>query len=329
MPIKFRCIACGQFLGIARRKAGTVVSCPTCRHPLTVPTEDQVARPVVSAAPLLEAKDFDKWISHPEPVRTAGAVLPSRTVDVVEAQAEIVPEPKWVGPAAEPVRPLPAVKPADRSAGVSVRLLIVFSIVIAAVAFTVGVLVGRFALPGGSTTADEERKTAPAKPPRPNRPQPAVEPNQPPPNATGLVQCRIDGKTQPDVGARVLILPLEPPAEKIAASGLGVDEGPSTARPGYERLLASGGRFAVIDAAGRFQLELPGPGTYHVLIISASMTRDKSREIYAADLATLRRFIADPDELLGDRDFLLITRPFRAGQTETIPYTFIGSVRSS
>jgi DNA-directed RNA polymerase subunit RPC12/RpoP len=328
MPIKFRCIACGQFLGIARRKAGTVVNCPRCRHPLTVPTEEQAMNPVVSAAPLLEAKDFDKWISRPEPVRTAGAVLPSRTVDVAEAQAEVVPEPQWPGPAVEPLPASPTVTPVERPATVSVRLLIVFSIVIAAVAFTIGILVGRFALPARSA-GEEEPKVAPGKPARPNRGAPAVEPKQPPPNATGLVQCRVDGKTQPDVGARVLIFPTEPAAERIVSRGLRVEEQASNDRSGHERLLAFGGRFAVIDAAGRFQLELPRPGSYHVLIISATMTRDKDKEIYAADLATLRRLFADPDELLGDRDFLLITRAFRAGQTETIPYTFIGSVRSS
>ncbi len=37
MPIQFRCAACQQLLGIAKRKAGSVVDCPTCRVKTLVP----------------------------------------------------------------------------------------------------------------------------------------------------------------------------------------------------------------------------------------------------------------------------------------------------
>src|SRR4029079_9622191 len=40
MPIQFRCVACQQLLGIARRKAGKVVDCPTCGSKTLVPAED-------------------------------------------------------------------------------------------------------------------------------------------------------------------------------------------------------------------------------------------------------------------------------------------------
>ncbi|MFL5339542.1 MAG: hypothetical protein ACJ8F7_05175 [Gemmataceae bacterium] len=40
MPIKFRCVYCEQLLGIARRKAGTVVKCPNCAGQLIVPAPD-------------------------------------------------------------------------------------------------------------------------------------------------------------------------------------------------------------------------------------------------------------------------------------------------
>jgi hypothetical protein len=38
MPIRFRCQYCNQLLGISRRKAGTAVRCPTCRGQVIVPT---------------------------------------------------------------------------------------------------------------------------------------------------------------------------------------------------------------------------------------------------------------------------------------------------
>lgn len=37
MPIQFRCPACDRMLGIARRKAGTVVKCPRCGAEVRVP----------------------------------------------------------------------------------------------------------------------------------------------------------------------------------------------------------------------------------------------------------------------------------------------------
>jgi hypothetical protein len=43
MPIRFRCVYCEQLLGIARRKAGTVVKCPNCSGQLIVPPPEPAA----------------------------------------------------------------------------------------------------------------------------------------------------------------------------------------------------------------------------------------------------------------------------------------------
>src|SRR5262249_22551536 len=40
MPIRFRCAYCNQLMGIARRKAGTVVHCPKCKGQVIVPTPE-------------------------------------------------------------------------------------------------------------------------------------------------------------------------------------------------------------------------------------------------------------------------------------------------
>ena len=53
MPIRFRCAYCNQLLGIARRKAGTVVRCPTCSGQVIVPAEQpEEGRPALPHAPL-------------------------------------------------------------------------------------------------------------------------------------------------------------------------------------------------------------------------------------------------------------------------------------
>src|SRR5262249_7988838 len=43
MPIRFRCVYCNQLLGIAHRKAGTVVRCPTCAGQVVVPSSEAAA----------------------------------------------------------------------------------------------------------------------------------------------------------------------------------------------------------------------------------------------------------------------------------------------
>ncbi len=69
MPIRFRCRHCNQLMGIARRKAGTMVSCPTCRAQVLVPMEDEEAHPQplggAVAPPLFERSDFEAFLDNP------------------------------------------------------------------------------------------------------------------------------------------------------------------------------------------------------------------------------------------------------------------------
>src|SRR5437763_16230306 len=72
MPIRFRCAYCKQLMGIARRKAGTVVSRPKCAGQVVVPTpppgEDDGPDPREAVAnqseggkeALFEQSDFEK-----------------------------------------------------------------------------------------------------------------------------------------------------------------------------------------------------------------------------------------------------------------------------
>jgi DNA-directed RNA polymerase subunit RPC12/RpoP len=76
MPIKFRCAYCNQLMGIARRKAGTVVSCPTCGGQVVVPTPEPPIQPVQlppqpgNGPPVnvFEKPDFDAGMFNPNPI---------------------------------------------------------------------------------------------------------------------------------------------------------------------------------------------------------------------------------------------------------------------
>jgi DNA-directed RNA polymerase subunit RPC12/RpoP len=72
MPIRFRCAYCQQLMGIARRKAGTVVRCPKCAGQVVVPPpddfdlDDQTGAadphrvPAHAEGKLFEHSDFEK-----------------------------------------------------------------------------------------------------------------------------------------------------------------------------------------------------------------------------------------------------------------------------
>jgi len=74
MPIQFRCGACQQLLGIAKRKAGSVVDCPTCRTKTLVPaTSSEVGTPPpppskpIRSQPqsIFDKVDVDKLLQKP------------------------------------------------------------------------------------------------------------------------------------------------------------------------------------------------------------------------------------------------------------------------
>src|SRR5437868_4032376 len=58
MPIRFRCAYCNQLMGIAHRKAGTVVHCPKCRGQVVVPTpqEEESPPPAPLGSPQMPAR---------------------------------------------------------------------------------------------------------------------------------------------------------------------------------------------------------------------------------------------------------------------------------
>lgn len=72
MPIRFRCRYCNQLMGIARRKAGMTVTCPTCHAQVVVPPPEGEAEPVPppppagdKPAPIFERSDFEDFLQNP------------------------------------------------------------------------------------------------------------------------------------------------------------------------------------------------------------------------------------------------------------------------
>jgi hypothetical protein len=75
MPIRFRCPNCHQLLGIARRKSGTMVHCPTCNTPVLVPATDEILESPVPGSPPGSGRPEPEPPS-PTPEPAAGAIEP-------------------------------------------------------------------------------------------------------------------------------------------------------------------------------------------------------------------------------------------------------------
>jgi hypothetical protein len=151
-------------MGIARRKAGTVVRCPSCASQVTVPeVEEPGARPRKEkdpGAPLFERSDFDE-IFNPGPVRPKRSEPSPFAFDQLEAppapelpDVYKKPEPPKPEPPVPPPAPEKKVAPSSPPAeGTPARpgiwltpgmatLLSVAAVVALALAFAAGLLVG-------------------------------------------------------------------------------------------------------------------------------------------------------------------------------------------
>src|SRR5438094_686380 len=159
MPIRFRCAYCNQLLGISRRKAGTVVRCPTCAGQVVVPTAEVEAAETNPGTPnplVFERNDFEDLI------HTEGAVSLEKKESVATAAdapvalpSEANPPPGAWGTHAEPpydverinpVAPLTTAEAVPQSgiflSSRNATLLAIAVAVLLAVFFAAGLLVG-------------------------------------------------------------------------------------------------------------------------------------------------------------------------------------------
>jgi DNA-directed RNA polymerase subunit RPC12/RpoP len=168
MPIRFRCAYCNQLLGISRRKAGTVVRCPTCAGQVVVPNSDAeipAGTPGASNPLIFERNDFEELLNTegegavPLEKKEAVATAPDAPVPLPSAPN---PPPGAWGTHAEPayeverLNPVSPLASADSvpQAGIFVSfkkatLLAVAAAVLLAVFFAAGLLVGLWLRPAG------------------------------------------------------------------------------------------------------------------------------------------------------------------------------------
>jgi hypothetical protein len=162
MPIRFRCQYCRQLLGIARRKAGQPVECPTCHAQVTVPASDHPGSPSPGSQPeepLFERSDFDKILQPPgsdQPPRSSRRsgvpVLPvaaqpenGTAYDNEPVDVERIPSSPSAWQAQPAGQPAPA-PPRFLLSTTQITLLSVVGLLVLGLAFAAGLFVGRYLL---------------------------------------------------------------------------------------------------------------------------------------------------------------------------------------
>lgn len=168
MPIRFRCVYCDKLLGIARRKAGSVVNCPQCSEKLIVPTpepgadegggdeakgtEEERSLDATAGPQLFERSDFDHLLQHEptfrsgedEPIPSTAPQRPSQLPPQV--LQPYVPQPYAPQPypmQAPAPAPVPLQQPGFFISSSKLTWLSVVAVVLLAAAFGIGLIVGR------------------------------------------------------------------------------------------------------------------------------------------------------------------------------------------
>ena len=155
MPIRFRCVYCNQLLGIAHRKAGTVVRCPTCAGQVVVPASEAAAEarngPSEPSEPFLfEQNDFEQ-LFNPGAAAAPAVTIPSQVSASPQPRAD-APAGAW-GTHAEPAFDVEQIEvtaiaqPGGGPGGVflsstKATVLSVIWVVTLVAAFGIGLLVG-------------------------------------------------------------------------------------------------------------------------------------------------------------------------------------------
>lgn len=170
-------------MGIARRKAGTVVKCPNCNGQVVVPIEEGVegpeSPPPGTQQPLFERSDIDEVLGGKRvpapPVPEPAAAAPPKGPGAFPPSFQPVPakpsRPKETAGGALPVPgqqldfpanlPMPATPPGIVMSPTMATLLSVAVVIALALAFTAGLIVGRLFLQPPSQRDESQRSQPP------------------------------------------------------------------------------------------------------------------------------------------------------------------------
>lgn len=361
MPIKFRCPHCEQFLGISRNKAGSVTDCPTCGRTIRVPHLDGRVVPLpkpklnhedsglANALDALAALENDEEMAAPIPIPQRPVVVPVSAAPMVAAVP--IPPPALSVPVTPPgmsaetphrerdtLAALAAISAHPAVQGGRVKLpgrlwLFVCGLAGVAIGFTVGRWTAPLSITGLAKPPIVATTDGPAVPVAPAGVVGApVVPTALPVTAPGTPARAIEGRisyiaatgeSRPDVGARILVVPVRHPGvAKLAVVSFRSGASANDVRLAQASIRAIGGDFAVADADGRYSIQLPSQGQYRVLIGSRYQARSGEIAPDADSLKAVEPWFDQPRAFFGSTQSTLAEIPFDGSHASVRDHVF-------
>ena len=192
------------------------------------------------------------------------------------------------------------------------------------IVFMAGLLTGRAVerRSGGSTVdAPQGRQKRAAR--AAEAAAPIVLPSTVPAQGVGgtLTWQAADRQLQPDGGARIIAVPVQPPgAPPLSAAGFRTGTVPVDRERAVAAIRKLGGDYAIADANGRYVLQLPA-GQYQILFLSRHLSRSSEQPLDLHVSSILTSYFDQPNGLVGS----VLVEPHTLdfdGQPRILDHTF-------
>jgi hypothetical protein len=268
MPIRFLCSSCGQRLSVGTQKGGQTVACPKCSASITVPAVPEAQPVLADAAP------------EPPPLADPPGGDPEARFDLV-GDVEMVYEP----PAASPARPHRRASDSDPNTDfdrIALPRYVIFAqgvllAMVGIVCFLLGMAVGGAVSESGG----------------PVEPAPVA--------VSGTVAVAAGANRTPDRAAAVIFLPYNAePEEKRSLQGIRPGDDPAKGVKVRDYVRTLGGGVALCDERGQYSLQLPEPGRYYVLAISANAAPSRGKPLDLQEVAQIGKYFDLSSDPLAD-----------------------------
>lgn len=333
MPIRFYCDVCHQLLKITRRKSGTWIQCPNCMSDQRVPAHSTVrkkkrhrnespgqfsAPPVwneeIPAPPLWNETNSENTFS---PIDVLTAPVPEIVQPpVIEGySSEFTTESDFIQAELADVEPVDimrhdtkTVQPQEkfehlfqhRRPRQPMSVLMVVGLASGIICFALGVLFGV------CLVAPEHLH--PTQTPQTGIPSEDIYVHG------TLTYLDESGVVKTDSGANVFFLPVGGFREPVYPNGLTVNvTEPSLAHPNLRHIIEQGGEFVRTDSEGDFSRIMHRSGRYHLLMVSAHVTRVADSPLDEVSKDTLDKYFTDPQQLIGNAKYIFVETEIRRG----------------
>jgi len=282
MPVQFYCPHCRQLLKVGRRKIGSMVACPRCGAPTVVPTAQGGATPLAEES-VAGFEDVNELL------RQAPMASPPAALTAPAAMG-------WSGGGFQPAlsaRAAISVDP-DNSDMLLVSRAAIYAqaalfLLVACVAFAAGYWVGQ----GNASTAAGSAEAAGRK--------------ADPVRLSGHITYSVaKGRPAVDAGAVIMALPIRPPRQKLKASGLRPEDAANAVHEdAVHRMDEAGGAYARVKAEGAYELVVPSPADYHLLVISRHAMRPTDDQLPEHDLKLLAPYFEVVTDVIGSHQYTI------------------------